>query len=92
MYAALGWFLYKQPAWNSWSRWYFYVIIGGVFLMVIMGTWAGAVAARKGRRMQGWFLIGFCIPVIGLALSYVVKPLGTRAQKTEGVGGQTKKE
>ena len=49
-------------------------MFGGLVLMIIMGTWAGAVGARKGRSMQGWFLLGFFIPVIGLIAAYIVRP------------------
>ncbi|MBN1288106.1 MAG: hypothetical protein JXA49_00520 [Actinobacteria bacterium] len=51
-----------------------YVMFGGLVLATVLGTWAGAVAAGKGRSTRTWFLIGFFIPVFGLIASYVVKP------------------
>ena len=58
----------------EWSSKWTYVMFGALLLMIIMGTWAGAVAARKGRSMQAWFLIGFFVPVIGLIIIYAIKP------------------
>lgn len=52
-----------------------YIVLGGIFLAVIMGTWAGAVAGNKGRSMQWWFLLGFFVPVIGLVAAYLIKPI-----------------
>ena len=65
--------LARQPL-ISWSSGWTYIMFGGLVLMIIMGTWAGAVGARKGRSMQGWFLLGFFIPVIGLIAVYIVRP------------------
>ena len=53
----------------AWSSRWTYVMFGALVLAIILGTWAGAVAARKGRSMQGWFLIGFFIPIIGLIVA-----------------------
>ena len=88
LYASIAPVLAKQPAWNSWSRWYFYVIFGFIFLGIILGTWAGAVAGRKGRSMQWWFVIGFFIPVIGVVASYAVKPkpAGKKKEATKQPG------
>lgn len=58
----------------EWSSGWTYVMFGGLFLAIILGTWAGAVAAGKGLSMQKWFLIGFFIPVVGLVAVYIVKP------------------
>ena len=52
-----------------------YVLFGSLFLAVVLGTWAGAVAAGKGRSMQNWFIIGFLLPFAGLIAAYIVKPL-----------------
>ncbi len=65
----------------EWSSKWTYVMFGGLLLMIIMGTWAGAVADRKGRSMQGWFLIGFFVPVIGLVAAYTVKPIEGKESK-----------
>jgi hypothetical protein len=54
-------------------------MFGALLLMIICGTWAGAVAARKGRSMQWWFIIGFFLPVIGLVTIYVLKPISAQA-------------
>lgn len=56
----------------EWSSGWTYVLFGGLVLMIITGTWAGAVAAGKGRSMQWWFIIGFFLPVIGVILAYVL--------------------
>jgi uncharacterized membrane protein YedE/YeeE len=57
-------------------------MFGALILAIICGTWAGAVAAGKGRSMQWWFIIGFFLPVIGLIAAYVVRPLDkSTAQK-----------
>jgi len=74
VYAALGSFMAKQPAWNSWTKWYWWVIIGYIVLGVILGSWAGAVATRKGMNTKSWFWIGFLIPVFGLVACYIAKP------------------
>lgn len=74
VYAALGSFMAKQPAWNSWTKWYWWVIIGYIVLGVILGSWAGAVAARKGMSTKKWFWIGFLIPIFGLVACYIAKP------------------
>ncbi len=56
------------------TRWTI-VMFGALVLAIIMGTWAGAVAAGKGRSMQAWFLVGFLVPVIGLVIIYILKPV-----------------
>ncbi|MBU4240381.1 MAG: hypothetical protein KKE79_07635 [Actinobacteria bacterium] len=56
------------------SRWTI-VMFAALVLAIILGTWAGAVASRKGRSMQAWFLVGFFVPVIGLIIIYVLKPV-----------------
>ena len=53
----------------AWSDPLTYVMFGGLLLMIIMGTWTGAVAAGRGRSMQWWFIIGFFLPVVGLIIS-----------------------
>jgi hypothetical protein len=59
----------------EWSSPWTILLFGAFFLMVIMGTWTGAVAAGRGRSMQWWFIIGFFLPIIGLIAVYVLKPL-----------------
>lgn len=59
----------------EWSSSWTYIMFGGLFLAIIMGTWTGAVAGGKGRSMKGWFLVGFFLPVIGLIIVYIMKPL-----------------
>jgi predicted MFS family arabinose efflux permease len=46
-------------------------MFGALILAIICGTWAGAVATRKGRSMQWWFIIGFFLPVIGVICIYI---------------------
>ncbi|MBN2169400.1 MAG: hypothetical protein JW738_09160 [Actinobacteria bacterium] len=58
----------------NWSSGWTYIMFGGLILATILGTWAGAVAAGKGRSSRVWFLVGFFIPLFGLIASYVVKP------------------
>jgi hypothetical protein len=58
-------------------------MFGALVLAIIMGTWAGAVAGRKGRSMQKWFLFGFFIPVAGLIASYVVKPVSAETEQVK---------
>jgi hypothetical protein len=82
LYAVLFKFETKNILW--WDKWYTYVVFAGLFLMVVMGAWAGAVAPRKGRSSYRWFLIGFLVPVIGLILVYALKPLpGAPVKVTE---------
>jgi hypothetical protein len=54
-------------------------MFGVLLLMIICGTWAGAVASRKGRSMQWWFIIGFFVPIIGLVVIYILKPIAGQA-------------
>jgi hypothetical protein len=68
-----------------WSSVWTYVMFGGLLLMIIMGTWAGAVAGRNGRSPQSWFLIGFLIPFVGLIVCYAVG-----AKKDTGQQGKAK--
>ena len=79
VYASLGSYMAKQPAWNSWTQWYFWVIIGYIVLGAILGTWAGAVAGRKGLSSKKWFWIGFLIPVFGLLACYMAKSATKKA-------------
>ncbi len=60
----------------KWSSGWTYIMFGALLFMIISGTWAGAVATRKGRSMQKWFIIGFFLPVIGLVIIYILKPIG----------------
>lgn len=64
----------------AWSSYWTYVMFGVLILAIISGTWAGAVAAGKGRSMQWWFIIGFFLPIIGLVIAYIVKPVDKTAQ------------
>jgi len=59
----------------KWSSGWTYIMFGALLLMIISGTWAGAVAARKGRSMQLWFIVGFFLPIICLVIIYILKPL-----------------
>jgi DMSO reductase anchor subunit len=63
----------------KWSSGWTYIMFGVLLLMIICGTWAGAVAARKGRSMQWWFIIGFFLPIIGLVIIYILKPISGQA-------------
>jgi uncharacterized membrane protein YfcA len=74
VYASIVSLMAKQPAWNSWTKWYWWVVIGYIVLGVILGSWTGAVAARKGMNSKPWFWIGFLIPVVGLVACYMAKP------------------
>jgi hypothetical protein len=64
----------------EWSSGWTYVMFGALILMIIMGTCTGAVATGKGRSMQWWFLIGFFLPVLGLAIIYLMKPAAPKAE------------
>lgn len=64
----------------DWTRGWIY-IFAGIVIAIILGTWAGAVAARKGRSMQLWFIIGFFLPIIGLVIIYILKPVETEKEK-----------
>ena len=64
----------------KWSSGWTYIMFGALLLMIICGTWAGAVAARKGRNMQWWFIIGFLLPVIGLVIIYILNPMTEKAK------------
>lgn len=68
----------------EWSTPWTYIMFGGLLLAIIMGTWAGAVAGRKNRSMQKWFLLGFLIPFIGLIAAYVVKPVTPENVQAKG--------
>lgn len=59
----------------AWGSGWTYIMFGGLVLMIIMGTWTGAVAVRKGRSMQWWFIVGFFLPLIGVIAIYILKPL-----------------
>lgn len=48
------------------------ILIAGVVVAIISGTWAGAVGSGKDRSMQAWFLIGFFLPIIGVIVIYLV--------------------
>ncbi|HEY5532251.1 MAG TPA: hypothetical protein VIK22_09665 [Candidatus Anoxymicrobiaceae bacterium] len=67
----------------SWSSGWTYVLFGSLIVAIIFGTWAGAVAARKGRSMQWWFIIGFFIPVLGIIIIYILRPLPASDQKAK---------
>ena len=64
----------RQPL-IAWSSGWTYLMFGALVLAIIFGTWAGAVAARKGRSMQWWFIIGFFFPVFGLIAIYIARPI-----------------
>lgn len=59
----------------NWSSGWTYIMFGGLVLATVLGTWAGAVAAGKGRSSSKWFIVGFFIPVIGVIAIYVMKPI-----------------
>jgi hypothetical protein len=63
----------------KWSSPWTIVMIAVLVIMVISGSWTGAVAAGKGRSMQWWFIIGFFLPVIGVIAIYIVKRIPTAA-------------
>jgi DMSO reductase anchor subunit len=63
----------------AWSSGWTFIMFGVLLLMIVCGTWAGAVAARKGRSMQWWFIIGFLLPIIGLVIVYILKPVSEPA-------------
>lgn len=58
----------------NWSSGWTYLMFGGLLLATVLGTWAGAVAAGKGRSSRAWFLAGFFIPIFGVIAVYIVKP------------------
>jgi uncharacterized BrkB/YihY/UPF0761 family membrane protein len=64
----------------AWSSGWTIIMFGILLVMIVCGTWAGAVASRKGRSMQWWFIIGFLLPVVGLVIIYILKPLPERAE------------
>lgn len=67
----LGFALAQLVDWSSpWTPWMF----GALVLAIIMGTWTGAVAGRKGRDTRAWFILGFFLPIIGLVVIYILKP------------------
>jgi hypothetical protein len=72
----------RQPL-VSWSSPWTYVMFGALLIMIISGSWAGAVAARKGRSMQWWFIIGFFLPAIGIIVIYILKSLPTPSPPTK---------
>jgi len=59
---------------NLLKGWQAYVALGGIIVAAVLGSWAGAVAAGKGRNMQVWFLIGFFFPIAGIIAAYIVRP------------------
>ena len=72
--------LARQPL-IAWSSVWTYIMFGALIVAIICGTWAGAVATRKGRSMQWWFIIGFFLPVIGVIAIYIA-PKKQAAAKT----------
>jgi len=58
----------------KWSSGWTLILFGGLALAIVFGTWAGAVAAGKGRNAQAWFLIGFFVPVAGVVAAYIARP------------------
>ncbi len=71
---ALSSILAREPL-IAWSSYWTYVMFAALILIIIFGTWAGAVAARKGRSMQWWFIAGLFLPVVGLVIIYILKPV-----------------
>jgi len=59
----------------EWSSRWTIVMFAALALAIILGTWAGAVAGRKGRSTQKWFIVGFFVPIIGLIIIYILKPV-----------------
>jgi DMSO reductase anchor subunit len=74
MFNAIAMVFARDPI-ISWSSPWTYVMFAALLLMIIMGTWTGAVAAGRGRSMQWWFIIGFFLPIIGLIIVYILKPI-----------------
>lgn len=64
----------RLPSWSDLPWWGWVLVFGGLLVMIVLGSWTGGVAMRKGRNMQAWFLVGFFLPVIGLIIIYSVKP------------------
>jgi hypothetical protein len=62
-----------------WSSGWTYVMFGVLVLAIISGTWAGAVAAGKGRSMQWWFIIGFFLPLIGIIAAYIAPRINEKS-------------
>lgn len=71
-----------------WSSHWTYIMFGSLVLAIIMGTWAGAVAGSKGRSMQKWFMFGFFVPVVGLIVSYIVKPVSPENKQAKDNGNR----
>ena len=63
-----------STGWNSWDNGWVYLAFAALLLMVVLGSWTGAIAARKNRNMQLWFIIGMFLPVVGLFLIYLLGP------------------
>ncbi len=78
MFTAIAAVLAREPI-IAWSSPWTYVMFAALLLMIIMGTWTGAVAAGRGRSMQWWFIIGFFLPIIGLIIVYILKPIDKAA-------------
>jgi|GEM_PF-1336953 len=88
MFAALALFgmplfAVAKKGWNSWGSSWVYIVFGVLVVAIILATWAGAVAAGKGRSMQWWFIIGFFIPVLGVIIIYILKPISTKDRKAK---------
>jgi hypothetical protein len=51
-------------------------VAGWQFLLIItwLGVLGGTVGKRKGGSFALWFLISFCVPVIGLLTAIVARP------------------
>jgi hypothetical protein len=65
----------------EWSSGWTYVMFGILFLAIIMGTWTGSAASKKGRSMQAWVLVGFFLPIIGLIVIYSLGPPASAREK-----------
>ena len=59
----------------EWSSRWTIVMFAALALAIILGTWTGAVAGRKGRSTQSWFILGFFLPIVGLVIIYILKPV-----------------
>ncbi len=75
-------FFAREPL-VPWSSKLTYVMFAGLLIAVISGTWTGAVAARKKRNYQAWFIIGFFLPIIGILIIQALPALSGENEKKQ---------
>lgn len=78
-------FFAREPL-IPWSSGLTYVMFAGLLIAVISGTWTGAIAARKNRSSQIWFIIGFFLPLIALIIIYMLPPQSEKHEKEQSGG------